>query len=186
MSCLPLHAAVVQRVQPVVEFFLNECGMPVDICTTRWKFTALHLMTLLNPVETEMEDIHFITWLVEEKGADLTCKSASGYMASQMARDRGKVRMSNYLEAQEKRQVARKAQEKKEQEAEKKAAADAATMVRRMQEAAEAEAALLLELEAEEAAEKEAVASKKKEGVQAAVARRRRRGRDTTVAGRLR
>lgn len=135
--------------------------MPVDTCSFLRKFTALHFVAFYNAIETETEDLSFVTWLVEDKGADVTCVDAKGHTAAQLARRCGKMRMYEYLQKQEKRQTALKAKEKKQEEEGKKKAAESVTMARRMQEAEEATAALLLELEEEEEAEKQAASKKK-------------------------
>ena len=146
----------------MLDFFLTECGMPVNIPTPEWRLTALHLLVSLKRTETEVFPI--VTWLVEEKGADVTCVNKRGYMPAQMARVTGKLRLHNYLQAREKTQAARKAKENKKEEERKMKAAESATMARRLREAEEGMAALLLELEAEEEAEKQAAEDKKKEG----------------------
>ena len=90
----------------------------------------------------EAKLLRIVTWLVEEKGADVTCLNAEGHTAAQIALGRGKSRMYEYLQKQEKWQAVRKAKEKKKQEEEKKKAADSATLARRMRDAEEAMAAL--------------------------------------------
>ena len=160
---LPLHAAACEANQPVLDFFLTECGMPVDT-PNEWHHTILHL--LANDDRTEKELLPIVTWLVEEKGADVTVLNGAGYPAAQVAYDTGKMRMYKYLKRQMKLQIARKAKENKDEE-EKKKKAEAATMARRIREAEEAMAALYLELEEEEAAEKQAKSAagkKKKQG----------------------
>ena len=104
---LPLHAAAAAANRPVLDFFLTECGMPVDTPTPEWHLTALHILASLK--RTEMDLLPIVTWLVEEKGADVTCVNKQGYMAAQMARDTGNMRLHQYLKEQEKRQAARTA-----------------------------------------------------------------------------
>lgn len=153
VALLPLHIATLEGNQPVIDFFLTECGMPVDTCTSDMQFTALHFLALSD--QHESRALPIATWLVEEKGADATIRSTLGSTAAETAVTLDKARLHRYLKAQERRQATVKAAAA---EGEKAVAAQA--MATRMQDAEEAMEALLLELEAEE----EAAADKDKKG----------------------
>ena len=43
---MPVHAAAHVGLQPVIDFFLTECGMPVDTRTSDMKFTVLQWLTM--------------------------------------------------------------------------------------------------------------------------------------------
>lgn len=132
--------------------------MPVNTRSSVSQLTTLHLLAMSPREEAHL--LRIVTWLVQEKGADVLCVNADGATAAQSALFAGEKRICQYLQAQENRQAAR---EKKQKE---KAAA-AAAAVSRMREAEEAMAALLLELEEEEEAaaaanSKKAAGGKKK------------------------
>lgn len=163
--CLPIHAAAYMGSQTLIDFFLTDCGMPIDACTSTAYFTVLDYLALAERTP-ETEILRIMRWLVEEKGANVMPSSTVGQSAARMAFNLGKLRMYEYLQAQEKQQTIRKAMEKEKQEAErkkldeaKKKAAESAAQIRAAEEAM---SALLLELEEEDAAEKQAAASKKK------------------------
>jgi ankyrin repeat protein len=142
---LPLHMAACEGVKSVLDFFLTECGMPVDTRVSDLQLTALHCLAL-----SWRDDAHLlpiVTWLVEEKGADVMCRDKKGHTAARLAAIRKKTSVQRYLQAQEER--------------EKEAAAAAAVL--QMQKSEEAMAALLLELEEEEQAAA-AAGSKTKDG----------------------
>lgn len=67
----PLHLAALSGNQPLLDFFLTECGMPIDTRTRGLQLAALHLLAM-----SPREEVHLLPimkWLVEEKGADMTC-----------------------------------------------------------------------------------------------------------------
>jgi uridine phosphorylase len=66
-------------------------------------------------METEVFPV--ATWLVEEKGADVTVLDGEEATASQLAFTTGKMRLHDYLIEQERRQAARKAEKEKRQAA---------------------------------------------------------------------
>lgn len=154
-TLLALHSAASQGNQPVLDYFLTECGMPVDTCIAGSRFTVLHILAT-SEMRDEEKLLQVVRWLVGKKGADATCRDHRGETAATIAFNQGKILMHRYLKAEEARQKAKMARER---ESERRKAADTTAMVTRMQEAEESMAALLLELEAEEEA---AEASKKK------------------------
>jgi hypothetical protein len=151
-AVLPLHMAACEGNKYLLEYFLTECKMPVNTRTPDLQLTALHCLAASERNETDLLPI--VTWLVEEKGADVMCRDKKGYTAARLAAIRKKTSVHRYLQAQE--------AEKKEQEERREKAAAAAAAVQ-MQQTEEALAALLLELEEEEQAAA-AAGSKKKEG----------------------
>lgn len=140
---LPLHMAACEGVKSVVDFFLTECGMPVDTRVSDLQLTALHCLAL-----SWRDDAHIlpiVTWLVQEKGADVMCRDKKGYTAARLAGIKKKTSVQHYLQAQEKQQAARVKEEREK-------AAAATEMATRMQAAEVAMAELFLELEEEEEA----------------------------------
>jgi len=152
-TLLPLHAAAYAGVRPVLDLFLTTYKMPVDTRTPDTRLTVLHCLALSGCAETKLLPV--VTWLVEEKGADVTCLSVEGYTAARMAFGTGKDRMHDYLKTQEVQQAVPRAQEDEER---KRIAAVA--LREQMQQSEEVMAALLEELELEE----KAAAVNKKEG----------------------
>jgi len=159
---LALHSAASMGNKPVLDYFITECGMPVDTCTPESVITPLHLLVLSNREETELLPI--VEWLVEEKGADVTLQSKEGKESTpaDLAFYAGRARLRHYLQGQETQQAARKEQaRKKQEEGERKKAAAAMVALEEMEKAMEE---LYLELEEEEKAAAAAGGNKKKEG----------------------
>lgn len=148
---MPLHAAAYDGIQPVIDFFLTECGMPVDTCTSDMRFTSLHLLAM--SLQDEMKLLPILRWLVEDMGADATFQSTGGNTAAELVSMMGHTRLQHYLEAQETRQAQAK------EEGEK--AVVAAAMTTPVEGSGEATAELDLDLEAEDAT---AAADNKKGG----------------------
>ncbi len=123
-NLLPLHAAAYAGVRPALDLFLTTYKMPVDTHTPDTQLTVLHCLALSGCVETKLLPV--VTWLVEEKGADVTCLSVEGYTAARMAFGTGKDRMHAYLKAQQARQQQDSKAKKKEVEDASEAAAAAA------------------------------------------------------------
>jgi hypothetical protein len=72
--------------------------MPVNACAPGAKLTALHYLAMATMDETKQ--LSMVTWLVEEKGADVTCLDSDGYTAARYAFTEGKSRIHEYLQKQ--------------------------------------------------------------------------------------
>lgn len=50
---LPLHAAAIMGARPVVDFFLTECGMSINACSSTRQYTVMHQLarSMFNPTE---------------------------------------------------------------------------------------------------------------------------------------
>ena len=67
----------------VVDFFLTECGMSINACSSTRQYTVMHQLarSIFNPTE----HLSMAAWLVEERGADLMSLNSNGYTAARLA-----------------------------------------------------------------------------------------------------
>jgi hypothetical protein len=80
----PLFAAAICGVHNVVAFFLDECGIDVNMTTPRTKETMLHALLKSRPT-SKRDAVRLLKYLVEEKGADISLKTAEGQNAWDLA-----------------------------------------------------------------------------------------------------
>jgi len=60
-----------------VAFFLDACGIDVNMTTPRTKDTVLHTLISSRP-PSKRDAVRLLKYLVEEKGADISLKNAEG------------------------------------------------------------------------------------------------------------
>jgi len=177
VECHPFFMATMGTAQNMVDFFLDECGIDVNMALPRTQDTALHAFAR-HISTSKREVVRMLKYLVEERGADPTLKNACGQDARDVALENGNSICINYfssLPGGDSTRVTdptklRRLEALERKRAEAKAAAEAAskateaelTGIREEQEAKaeEAIAALLAELDAEE--QTAAVAAAKK------------------------
>jgi hypothetical protein len=168
----PLYDAAMGCAHNVVAFFLDECGMDINIRTPRTQSTVLHSL-VRTPVRDEGEALRMLKYLIEERGADYTLKSTDGYNAVSLAVICGVPLYSRYFApggtttrevdpATFKRYQKRERRKDVAKAAAKDEAATKALFDEQEAKAKEAAATLLAELEAEDR-KAAAVAGKKKQ-----------------------
>jgi hypothetical protein len=80
----PIFDAAAGTLESVVAFFLDECGMDVNMTTPRTKETVLHALLTCRP-PSKRGAVRMLKYLVEEKGADIKIKNPAGENAAELA-----------------------------------------------------------------------------------------------------
>lgn len=142
----PIHFAGKLSTQPLAEFYMSECHLPVDLVSPFLRQTLLHTAASSGKGTTSM-----VKWSVEEKGASVTLKDREGKTAADLALHAGNLKIHQYLRTRGMIE-AKARRDKKQQKEEKQHKFDLATRERQAAQAAEA---FLAELEAEAKEEEE-------------------------------
>jgi hypothetical protein len=141
-----LHFAGKLGTQPLADFYLAECHLPVDLLSPFKKQTVLHATAGGQMGPQDPSSILKMTkWLVEEKGASAMLKDGLGKTAAHAANKAGHRKVYEYLRARETIEVE---QQKVE-------------LAKRERQAEQAAEDFLAELEAEEKEEEEKKKAKK-------------------------
>lgn len=145
-----VHIAASRGAVAMVKFFVDECGMPVDIPTPFDFVTPLHAACMSLTDEADL--LPLVRFLVEEKGANVTLKTSTGETAADIACNMGRMQIYDFLTRKEKEVAARRAAE----------ALAAVRLAEELRAADIAAHALMEELAAEEEAEESKKQAKKK------------------------
>ena len=81
----PIFDAAAGTLESVVAFFLDECGMDVNMTTPRTKETVLHSSMNGRVRNKRNKTVRMLKYLVEERGADVNLKNANGEDAWDLA-----------------------------------------------------------------------------------------------------
>jgi hypothetical protein len=100
ITLLPLHMAASHGYISLVQFFLDECRVPIDTALAPAQYTALHLVAS-NPEEKEEVMLQMAEFLVS-KGANVRARTSEGVTAAEIAKRGGRHRLAEYLSKIEK------------------------------------------------------------------------------------
>jgi len=145
VQALALHAAASYGHLPLVEYFIEECGLFVDELAPEGLYTPLTYACCFSRVDDEMLLVQVVKYLLDN-GADATLQTAEGRVAEKIAIASKLGEVYNLLVKHRRAQQAYRA---------RKISAttevvDAASFAAKQREAEEAAQALLAELDAEE------------------------------------